>query len=108
MLEDKTKTIAKMKKQVELLDEMADQMDSMGAGGESSPERSPEKAGDMSERKFKPKKTKMCKEQVDKHRCSTQIQYRTQYNQIMKQYARSRSTKREDIEKEQKELQTDL
>lgn len=97
-----------MKKQVELLDEMADQMDSMGAGGESSPDRSPEKGGDMSERKFKPKKTKMCKEQVDKHRCSTQIQYRTQYNQIMKQYARSRSTKREDIEKEQKELQTDL
>ena len=107
MLEDKTKTIAKMKKQVELLDEMADQMDSMGAGGESSPDRSPDK-GDMSERKFKPKKTKMCKEQVEKHRCSTQIQYRTQYNHIIKQYARSRSTKREDIEKEQKELQTDL
>jgi len=105
MLEDKTKTIAKMKKQVEFLDEMADQMDSMGAGGESSPERSPEKGGgDMSERRYKPKKTKMCKEQVDKHRCSTQIQYRTQYNHIMKQYARSRSTKKEDIEKEQKEL----
>lgn len=108
MLEDKTKTIAKMKKQVEFLDEMADQMDSMGAGGESSPERSPEKGGDMSERKYKPKKTKMCKEQVDKHRCSTQIHYRTQYNHIIKQYARSRSTKKEDIEKEQKDLQNDL
>jgi hypothetical protein len=54
MLEDKQNTIAKMKKQVEKLDEEADMMDGMS----SSPERSPEKGG--FEKSFKSKKTKMC------------------------------------------------
>ena len=57
MLEDKQKTIAKMKKQVEKLDEEADMMD----GFNSSPGQSPEKAGLTSyERRVKVKKTKMC------------------------------------------------
>jgi hypothetical protein len=105
MLEDKQKTIAKMKKQVEKLDEEADMMESMGAGGESSPERSPEK-GDMSGRTFKPKKTKMCRDQLERHRCATSVQYRNSVNSIRKQQARSRSGRKggdEAIERELKE-----
>ena len=63
MLEDKQNTIAKMKKQVEKLDEEADLLETMGAGGESSPDRSPEKGGPIvgeNGRRIKPKKTKMC------------------------------------------------
>jgi hypothetical protein len=52
-----------MKKQVEKLDEEADLLESMQIGGDSSPERSPEKGvGLVGEngRRIKPKKTKMC------------------------------------------------
>mgnify|MGYP003340478923 CR=1 FL=1 len=51
-----------MKKQVEKLDEEADMLEAM-QGGESSPERSPDKGTGMfgeSGRKLKHKKTKMC------------------------------------------------
>ena len=63
MLEDKQNTIAKMKKQVEKLDEEADLLEAMQGGGESSADRSPEKGGGIvgeNGRRIKPKKTKMC------------------------------------------------
>ena len=59
-IEDKQKTIKKMKKQVEKLDEEADLMEAYGSGGASSPERSPDKGDNDNTFKVKAKKTKMC------------------------------------------------
>ncbi len=53
-----------MKKQVEKLDEEAELLETMQGGGESSPDRSPEKGTSAlvgeNGRRIKPKKTKMC------------------------------------------------
>jgi hypothetical protein len=74
LLEDKQDTIAKMKKQVEKLDEEADLLEAMQVGGESSPERSPDKGANtmVSEngRRIKPKKIKMCKNLVKLGKCT--------------------------------------
>jgi hypothetical protein len=78
MLQDKTDTISKMRKQVDELNTMADDMEAFGMGAESSPERSPEKGGESEGgKRYKPKKTRMCRDQVDNHRCQTQIAFRT-------------------------------
>ena len=108
MLQDKTDTISKMKKQVEELNTMADDMEAFGIGGESSPERSPEKGGDGEGRTYKPKKTRMCRDQVENHRCQTQIAYRTQSTHIIKLHQRTMSHRKEDSEKEMNELKNEL
>lgn len=65
MLEDKQNTIAKMKKQVEKLDEEADMMDAYGG---SSPDRSPEKGA--SSTTVKAKKVKMCPNLLKHGKCT--------------------------------------
>ena len=66
-IKDKMNTIDKMKKQVEKLDDESDFEDVM-----SSPERSPVKVeydDNGNEKKKKRKKTKMCKEFMEKGVC---------------------------------------
>jgi hypothetical protein len=62
---DKQETIKKMKKNVELLDQEADDADAFA----SSPERSPDKDGGENTRRIKKKKLKMCPVFMEKGSC---------------------------------------